>query len=100
MVLRAQPRGKQSEVVQALRDHRQIVVPGCHGSGKDHVAARIALWWVYARGGRVIVTGPTQRQIVDIAFKELRDAMREAATPLFGELYQSALWLEGEPNAG
>src|SRR5689334_8560124 len=77
-VLRAQPRGKQLDVIQAVRDHRQTVVPGCHGSGKDHAAARIILWWVYARGGRVIATGPKQQQLVEIVFKELRDAMRDA----------------------
>jgi hypothetical protein len=49
-----------------------------------------ALWWTYARGGLVLVTGPTERQVVEVVMGEVRQAFRKA-TDLPGDLYRTAL---------
>ncbi len=54
---------KQEEIAESVRDYPLTGVQGCNGSGKDHAAARIALWWTYARRGQVLVTGPTERHV-------------------------------------
>ena len=100
-VLGADPWSRQLDVVAAVRQHRQVAVKACHSSGKDHIAARLALWWVYGVGGRVICSAPTQHQLRDILFDgELKRALSRSSTPLFGSLFAQELWLEGEDYAG
>jgi hypothetical protein len=50
----------------------------------------MALWWVYARKGFVILSGPTERQVKQILFRELRRAFA-VAPDLPGELYSMEL---------
>ena len=100
-VLGADLWSKQLDIIAAVRQHRQVAVKACHSSGKDHVAARLALWWVYGVGGRVICSAPTQHQLRDIIFDgELKRALSRSRTPLFGSLFAQELWLEGEDYAG
>ena len=90
---------KQEEIARSVRDHPLTGVQGCNGSGKDHVAARLALWWTYARRGQVLVTGPTERQVKEIVMGEVSRAFVRAED-LPGELFQMALRLGREERAG
>jgi phage terminase large subunit len=91
--LGASPYSKQIEIAEAARDSRRVSVVGCNGSGKDWLAARLALWWVTAHyPAKVVVTGPTYRQVDDVVFNELRSAYRTAAIPLGGRLFESPRW--------
>jgi len=93
------PWGRQVAVAEALRDSPLVAVRGCNASGKDWLAARLALWWTYARRGLVLVTGPTERQVREVVMGELGRAFRR--TPdLPGELFASALRLAGSETAG
>ncbi len=68
---------------------------GCNGSGKDWLAARLALWWVAAHyPAKVVITGPTYRQVDDVIFNEIRSAYRYAAVRggLGGRLYDAPRW--------
>ena len=66
---------------------------GCNGSGKDWLAARMALWWVTAHyPAKVVITGPTYRQVDDVIFNELRAAYRAAPALLGGRLFESPRW--------
>jgi hypothetical protein len=58
--------------------------------GKDWLIARLALWWVYCRGGLVILTSATDRQARQISMREVRKAFI-AAPDLPGELFQMEL---------
>lgn len=90
---------KQIEVAEAVLANRNVVVRGCHGSGKDHLAARLALWWVYARRGLAILTGPTERQVKEILMRrEVRRAFRGTRLP--GDLFELALRIEDDEQAG
>lgn len=89
----------QTEVAEAVRSHLQVAVRGCHGSGKDWLAARLALWWVYTRQGLAILTGPTERQVKEILMRrELRRAWRGRRLP--GDLFEMALRLDNNEQAG
>ncbi len=89
-VLRCEPWQKQLEMAELVRDHPRTVVVTANGIGKDWVTARLALWWVYARRGLVILTGPTERQVKQILMRELRKAFA-LAPELPGELYSLEL---------
>jgi hypothetical protein len=95
-VLKGEPWFRQVEIAEAVRDHSLIVVRSANAVGKDWLAARLALWWVYARRGLVLLTGPTERQVVQISMGELGRAWRQAHD-LPGELYRTALRV---PDAG
>lgn len=89
----------QEEIAQAAVEDPLITVRSCHASGKDFLAARLALWWVYARQGLVILTGPSAPQVEEILMRgEIRDAFLGAGLP--GELHVRALRPGGEGRAG
>lgn len=89
----------QREVARAVRDHPLVAVRSCNSAGKDWIAARLALWWVYARRGLVLLTGPTERQVREIVMGEVTRAFHKAED-LLGELYSMALRVSPEAQAG
>ena len=82
------PYAKQEELFNALvSDKRRVSVVGCNSSGKDWAAARAILWWIETRPkAKVIVTGPTLRQVKEIVWKELRAAHAAAKHRLAGKV--------------
>ena len=56
-VLKGEPWSAQEDIALQVREHAFVVVRACNGAGKDWLAARLALWWVYACGGLVLLTG-------------------------------------------
>jgi phage terminase large subunit len=90
---------RQREIAGLTRDNRYVVVRSCNGLGKDWLAARLALWWVYARRGYVLVTGPTERQVKNVVMGQVRRAFN-AAADLPGSLYELALRLDGSEEMG
>jgi phage terminase large subunit len=89
-VLRCDPWALQVRMAEMIRDNSRTIIVSCNGAGKDWVTARIAMWWVYARRGMVIVSGPTERQVKQIVLREVRRAFA-AAPELPGELYATEL---------
>ena len=68
-----------------MSDRRRVSVVGCNSSGKDWAAARAVLWWIETRPkAKVIVTGPTLRQVKEIVWEELRAAHAAAKHRLSG----------------
>lgn len=99
-VLKGEPWARQEAIAALVRDHPLVAVRSCNSAGKDWIAAALSLWWVYARQGLVLLTGPTQRQVVEILMQgEVRRAFARAED-LPGELYQSALRVPGAAHAG
>lgn len=98
-VLGGDPWAAQVRIADAVRDRSRVTVRSCHAAGKDWIAARLALWWVYARGGLVVLTGPTRAQVEEILMRgEVRDAFVRGGLP--GDLHVSALRPAGEGRAG
>ena len=85
-VLGASLWSKQQDIAQALVHHDRVAVPACFGAGKTYLAARLALWFVYNfRPAKVITTAPTNRQVKDLLWSELRTAHQQARFPLGGD---------------
>ncbi len=81
------PYEKQREILRTLAVQRRVSVVGANGSGKDWAAARAILWWLATRPRAIaVVTGPTQRQVEQIVWRELRAAYKASRVPLGGRL--------------
>lgn len=82
----------QYEIIRAIRDHRHVVCKSCFSIGKDWIAARAVLWFLYMNDpSLVITTGPSDRQVKKILWRELakahvRSDMHLGGTPLTQEL--------------
>lgn len=64
---------KQVEILEALRDHRRVAVPSCHESGKTYVASVAAVHHLLShQPSKVITTAPTNRQVKDLLWSEIR----------------------------
>ena len=98
-VLKGEPWSRQVEIAEAVRDAPLVVVRSCNAAGKDWIAAHLALWWIYARQGLVLLTGPTERQVREVCMSEVHRAFAKARE-LPGELYQMALRLGRGETAG
>lgn len=79
---------RQLEIIESVRDHEQTSVNGANGVGKDFTIGRVVPWWLnaYAPHAKVIITGPTFRQIQDIVWRETRGAYIEARYDLGGHM--------------
>jgi len=98
-VLGGDPWSRQVEIAESVRDAPLVVVRSANAVGKDWIAARLALWWVYCRRGLALITGPTERQVREVVMGEVARAFGKARD-LPGELYQMALRLGREERAG
>jgi hypothetical protein len=94
-VLKCDPWWRQEEIAELVTTEPLVVVASCNSCGKDWLAARLALWWVYARRGLVLLTAPTERQLKTILMGHVRSAFH--GTPdLPGELFETALKVDRE----
>lgn len=94
-VLGDRPWSAQRQILEAVRDHKNVAVRSCHGVGKDWIAARLVLWFLFNhRPSIVITTGPTDRQVRGILWKEIGAAFNGAVFPLHGQLLSQELKLE------
>ncbi|MYA50348.1 MAG: hypothetical protein F4045_12355 [Chloroflexi bacterium] len=84
------PYSKQVEMLEAMVDHRRVSVVGANASGKDWTAARAVLWWMETQEDpKTVVTGPTQRQVEDVVWQEMREAYAVAPERLGGKMLAS-----------
>ena len=96
-VLGDKPYSKQREMLEKVARNRRVSVVGANGSGKDWVAARVILWWLATRMfAKVVVTGPTQRQVEEIVWRELRAAYKASLVPLGGRISGSHWIIDDE----
>lgn len=80
VILDERPWSIQTRIAESVRDNVSTAVPSCFGSGKDWIAARIAVWWV-ATGGIVVATSNSFPQLRDIFWRELRKAHKRGELP-------------------
>jgi len=92
-VLGYEPWGKQLEISESIRDHRNTAIRSNNGSGKTYHMAREALRFLYAYGPDAVVinTAPTFAQIENQFWRNLRDAYGRAKVPLGGKLFKTKL---------
>ena len=77
-VLKGEPWSRQVEIADAVKGSPLVVVRSANAVGKDWIAGGLALWWVYARRGLVLLTGPTERQVREVVMGEVARAFGRA----------------------
>ncbi len=83
--------------MESVRDHKYTAVRSAHGTGKSHVAARIATWWIDTHplgSAKVLTSAPTFHQVRSILWGELARAHRKGN--LKGRLNQTEWLINGE----
>ena len=79
---------RQVEILEAIRDHRDIAVRGGRKIGKDFALAVAAIWFYSCfDDARVLMTAVTARQVDGILWREVRRLVRGAKRPIDGELH-------------
>lgn len=72
----------QEAVLAGLAAGRRVKVRAGHSVGKTFAAAVACVWWHYTRDpGVVITTAPTQRDVIDLLWTEVRLLVRRAGLP-------------------
>ena len=67
---------KQKQILEAVRDHREVAIRSCHASGKSYVSGRIVHWYLNAyKDSVVITTAPTFRQVKEVLWREIKGSV-------------------------
>ncbi len=80
---RGRPWWRQSEICDSVVKYRDTAVYTGNMLGKDWILGTLVPWWLWTkRDAMVIVTGPSQRQLGSITWKEIKQAIKGARFPL------------------
>ena len=94
-MLGIQPWRKQEEILKALASHRHVAVRSCNGSGKTFVAALATLWWIATHDQAIaITTAPTERQVKNLLWREIRKIHAQNADLIGGQISQTKLEID------
>jgi hypothetical protein len=72
----------QTRVVSALVETRKVLVSSGHSVGKTILAASLVNWFYDTREGVCLTTAPTDRQVKDLLWKEVRTLRARAGLPM------------------
>lgn len=76
-VLRVRWWEKQAQIAEALVRHKRVFVKAAHAVGKTHLAAGLVNWhFDLYDPGIALTTGPTQSQVADVLWQEVRTQRR------------------------
>lgn len=85
-----EPTVDQQRFLESVRDNPETNVKAAHGVGKSIGSAVCVLWWVFAVDGLAITTAPTEDQVKQILWSEIRkiyDRNKEKLGGTRGELF-------------
>lgn len=88
--LGVEPTEEQQQIALSVRDRPETNVQAAHGVGKTKLASVLVLYQVFAVGGLCITTAPTNRQVKELLWKEVRslyDRNRKKLGGRRGELF-------------
>lgn len=69
-------------VLDALQSHRKVLASAGHSVGKSTLGAALVNWWFDTRKPSIcLTTAPTDRQVKDILWKEVRTQRARAGLP-------------------
>ena len=97
-VLGCEPWARQLEVLESVVENVETNVVSGHATGKDWLAARVALWWLFTRRGIVVTTAPKEAQVRKILWGEIRDAYANSVVGLGGDLLPADPYLKIGPK--
>ena len=91
---------KQEEILGAVRDDTRVAVRSCNGSGKTFIAAHAVLWWLKCFPDSIVITtAPTEHQVRDVLWREIRRAYHENEEFIGGKLLRTSLELDDKHYA-
>ena len=91
---------KQEEILEAMRDNTRVAVRSCNGSGKTFIAAHAVLWWLTCFPDSIVITtAPTEHQVRDVLWREIRRAYHENEEIIGGKLLRTSLELDDKHYA-
>lgn len=87
---------KQLEILWAVANYSEVAVKSCHSVGKSWIGSRVVVWFLSSYFNSVAwTTAPTGRQVYNILWREIRNAIKNAKMFLGGELLKTR-WELGE----
>ena len=95
--LNEKPWQKQRQILRALKLNRQVAVRSCNASGKTFTAALAVIWWLMAHEeALVITTAPSERQVKNTLWREIREIWERNKDLIGGKLNQTSLELSNK----
>ena len=91
-VLGVRPWDKQAEILNAIAANRSVAVRSCNGAGKTFTAAVAILWWLMSYDNAIVITtAPSERQVREILWRELRNLYAPIRDIIGGKLTRTRL---------
>ena len=91
-VLGVRPWTNQAEILESLSSHDQVAVRSCNGAGKTFTAAVVILWWLMSYDHAVVITtAPSERQVREILWREIRRLYMPLRDIIGGKLTRARL---------
>ena len=91
-VLNVQPWLKQREILNAVANHRKVAVRSCNGAGKTFTAAIATLWWLMSYDNAIVITtAPSERQVKELLWREIRQLYMPHRDKIGGKLTRTRL---------
>ena len=92
--LGVEPWDKQKQILSAIGASRYVAVRSCNGAGKTFTAAVTILWWLMSYDNAIVITtAPSERQVREILWRELRNLYVPARDIIGGKLTRTRLEL-------
>ena len=86
---------KQIEIINAVRDYRNVYVKSCHGIGKTFTAKDVVLWFLYTHYPAVVLTtAPSWAQVEKLLWAEINNAWKNARVNLGGRCLQTEIKID------
>lgn len=77
---------KMEEICNSVRDHQFTCVKAGNSLSKSYTVGRLALWFLFThKPSTVFTTAPSNTQVEDILWREIREAYHNAKKPLGGQ---------------
>ena len=91
-VLGVEPWGKQRDILSAIAHNRKVAVRSCNGAGKTFTAAVAVLWWLMSYDNAIVITtAPSERQVKELLWREIRQLYMPRRDTIGGKLTRTRL---------
>ncbi len=90
---------EQKQIIASVQDNTETNVQAAHSTGKTSLSAWIVAWFVLARGGLAVTTAPTNRQVKELLWSEIRKALDRIAFKLDRSVEKGMLFFKVSEQA-
>lgn len=81
------------KIIQPVRDFQRVAIRACHGVGKTFTMSKLLLWFMSTHFPcKGLTTAPTNRQVNNLLWSEIRRGHRESKIALGGSVYETPMW--------